>query len=67
MPTIRTRVAAAAVLPAVATMLFVQACGGGGFAVAADPPDPIEGVWEATVTQRDCTTSAALATMVSAR
>ena len=49
------KIAAASVLPAVATMLFVQACGGGGDAVAQSAPDPLEGVWEAVVTQKDCT------------
>jgi len=61
------RIAAASVLPAIATMLFVQACGGGGDAVAQTPPDPLEGIWEAVVTQRDCTTNAAIATFKGAQ
>ncbi|MFL6662598.1 MAG: hypothetical protein ACJ8G7_10470 [Rhizobacter sp.] len=55
------RAAALAFLPSVATMLFVQACGGSAAALAQDAADPMEGVWENTVTQRDCTTQAALA------
>lgn len=60
---IQIRTAAYSLLPAVATMLFVQACGGSGDAVAqAAAADPMEGVWEATITQRDCTSNAPLAT-----
>lgn len=62
MPTSSAKVVAIALLPSVATMLFVQACGGSGFAVAQDVADPIEGVWENVITQRDCTSQAALAT-----
>jgi hypothetical protein len=61
------RVAVAAILPSIATMLFVQACGGSGDAVAQTASDPIEGVWEAVVTQRDCTSNAALATFRGAQ
>ena len=61
------RIAAASFLPAVATMLFVQACGGGGNAVAQTAADPIEGVWEAVVTQHDCTTNATIATFKGAQ
>jgi len=57
----QTKFAAAALLPSVATMLFVQACGGGGDAMAQSAADPMEGVWEAVVTQRDCTSNAAIA------
>lgn len=56
------KVVALALLPSVATMLFVQACGGSGDANAQDATDPIEGVWETVITQRDCTSQAALAT-----
>lgn len=62
---------ALALLPSVAMLLFVQACGGSSDAVAQAQPapatDPIEGVWEAVVTQRDCATSAALATFRGAQ
>jgi hypothetical protein len=61
------KIAAASLLPAVATMLFVQACGGGGDAVAQTAPDPLEGVWEAVVTQQDCTTHASIATFKGAQ
>ena len=52
------KLSAAALLPSVATMLFVQACGGSGDADAQERADPIEGVWEAVVTFRDCSTLA---------
>lgn len=52
----------AMLLPAVATMLFVQACGGGGAALAQQTPDPLEGVWEGPVTLRDCASGNAVAT-----
>lgn len=60
-------VVALTLLPAVATMLFVQACGGSGLALADEPPDPIEGVWESVVTQVDCSTRAALASFRGAQ
>ena len=46
---------------AAATMLLIQACGGGALAQASDA-DPVEGVWESTLTVRDCTSGAVLAT-----
>ena len=64
---IQLKIAAASLLPAVATMLFVQACGGGGDAVAQTAPDPMEGIWEAVVTQRDCATNAVIATFKGAQ
>ena len=60
------RIAAASVLPAVATMLFVQACGGGGDARAQTTPDPIEGIWEITGTVRNCATNSTIATFRAA-
>lgn len=57
-----------ALVPAFATVLLAQACGGSNDAVAqASDADPIEGVWESVVTQRDCTTGAALATFRGAQ
>jgi hypothetical protein len=44
---------------AAATLLLMQACGGGARADAA-PPDAIEGVWESAVTITDCTSGAVL-------
>ena len=45
--------------PAFAAFFLVQACGGGGDALAQEVvADPIEGVWEGPVVLRDCTTSA---------
>ncbi len=54
-------------VPALVTMLVVQACGGGDFAVAQAAGDPIEGVWEAEVTARDCATNAPLGTFRGAQ
>jgi len=53
---------AVAVAPALAAFILMQACGGSDNAFAQEASDPIEGVWEAQVTIRDCTTSAARAT-----
>lgn len=61
------KIVAASFVPAVATLFFVQACGGGGNALAQSTPDPLEGVWEAVVTQKDCTTGATVATFKGAQ
>jgi hypothetical protein len=54
---------AAALAPAFAAFLLMQACGGSDDAIAqAAVADPLEGVWEGSVTLRDCTTSAPVAT-----
>lgn len=53
------QMSAATFLPALATLLFVQACGVSGSARSDETADPLEGVWEAVVTLRDCTTQAA--------
>lgn len=58
---------ALALVPSIVTLMLVQACGGSGNAFADEPADPIEGVWEAVVTQRDCSTNAALATFRGAQ
>jgi len=63
----KLNVTLASLLPAIATMLFVQACGGGGDAIAQTAADPIEGVWEAVVTQHDCATNAVIATFRGAQ
>ncbi|CAN5134448.1 hypothetical protein BH11PSE10_BH11PSE10_10810 [soil metagenome] len=48
---------------AAATALLIQACGGGGaMAQVASDADPIEGVWESTLTVKDCASSAVLTT-----
>ncbi len=60
MNALQLKTVGAVAVPAVATMLFVQACGGGGWAIANDISDPMEGVWEAQVTLRDCSTGATL-------
>ena len=46
---------------AAATLLLIQACGGGAVAQSIDA-DPVEGAWEAVITVRDCTTGAAILT-----
>ncbi len=52
----------ASIVPAFAAFLVMQACGGSDDAVAQTAAaDPIEGVWEGSVTVRDCTTSATIA------
>jgi hypothetical protein len=53
-----------ALAPAIATLLLVQACGGSkdAPAQAASSADPVEGVWESTITVRDCTTGAVIRT-----
>ncbi|MFT3821993.1 MAG: hypothetical protein QM750_30980 [Rubrivivax sp.] len=48
---------------AAATTVLIQACGGDARAQAA--PDPIEGVWDVAVTQRDCSSGAAQSTFRS--
>ena len=46
---------------AAATLLLIQACGGGALA-QADDNDPIVGVWDDVVTARNCATGAVLGT-----
>ena len=59
---------AVAVLPALAAFLVLQACGGGGNAVAQEvTADPMEGVWESVITARDCTTSMPTGTFIGAQ
>ena len=48
-------------LTAAATMLLIQACGGGAVAQSTDA-DAVEGSWEAVITVRDCSTGAAILT-----
>ena len=52
--------AALVTVTAAATMLLIQACGGGALAQSATDADPVEGTWEAAVSVRDCTTNAVL-------
>jgi hypothetical protein len=51
---------------AAAVTLLVQACGGGAVAQTASDADVIEGVWDSTVTIKDCTTGATLNTFKGA-
>jgi hypothetical protein len=50
---------------AAATAVLMQACGGGGVAMAADASDPMVGVWDVAVTVKDCTSGTALASFKS--
>lgn len=63
----RLKISTAALMPSVATMLFVRACGGGGDAVGQQAADPFEGVWQAVVTARDGTSGATLGTFRGAQ
>ena len=53
-------------VPSIVTALLVQACLSGGDATAQAAAvvdlDPVEGVWEAVITGRDCATGAVLGT-----
>jgi len=51
-----------ALLASATTVLVVQACGGSAEAANGDPADPIEGVWDSTVTNKDCASGAVLRT-----
>ena len=53
--------AALVAVTAAATMLLIQACGGGAVAQSTDA-DPVEGSWESVITVRDCTTGATILT-----
>ena len=57
-----TRNCALALIPGLLVALLIQACGGGGDAVAQSTPDadPIEGAWQSAVTVRDCASGAVL-------
>ncbi len=59
-----TRHCALALIPGLLAALLIQACGGGGDAVAQSAPDadPIEGAWQSAVTIRDCASGAILRT-----
>ena len=50
------------VVTAASTVFLMQACGGSAEAAvaSADAVDPIEGVWDSTVTNKDCTSGAVL-------
>lgn len=60
---------AVALVPALATVLLIQASGGSGDAVAQthSGADPMEGVWESAVTARNCTTGEAVGTFRGAQ
>lgn len=52
--------AALITVTAAAVALLIQACGGGAVAQTAGDADAIEGVWESTITIKDCTSGATL-------
>jgi hypothetical protein len=54
--------AALVLLATATTVVLIQACGGSAQAAvaAADTVDPIEGVWDSTVTNKDCSSGAVL-------
>src|SRR3982750_4299845 len=55
------KTAALVSVTAVATTFLIQACGGGGaVAQSASDADVIEGVWDTTVTNKDCSGGAVL-------
>jgi hypothetical protein len=56
-----------AVVTSAAGAVLVQACGGGDNATAQSATDPIIGVWESAVTQKDCTSGATVATFRGAQ
>lgn len=62
MSTVRNHKFFASIVSAVAAFALMQACGGSDSALAQEAADPFEGVWEGTVTIRDCTTSAVITT-----
>jgi hypothetical protein len=53
-------------ITAAATSILIQACGGGAVAQTASDADVIEGVWDSTITIKDCTTSAVMTTFKGA-
>ena len=59
-----TKNCALALLPVLLAAFLIQACGGGGNAVAQglSDADAVEGVWESAVTIRDCTSGATVRT-----
>jgi len=61
---LNTKDCSLAMLPVLLVALLIQACGGGGSAIAqsVSDADPLEGVWESTVTIRDCGSGAPLRT-----
>ena len=50
--------AALVTVAAAATTLLIQACGGNAEAQTASDANPIEGVWESSITIKDCTSGA---------
>jgi hypothetical protein len=64
MNVLTTRNCSLAMLTALSVAILIQACGGGGNAVAQGlgNADPIEGVWESALTIRDCSTGTTLRT-----
>ena len=57
---------ALALIPALALFTIIQACGGSHDAMAQESPDPIEGVWEGSVSVTNCSSGAVLASFLGA-
>jgi hypothetical protein len=53
-------------ITAAATSILIQACGGGAVAQTASDADVIEGVWDSTITIKDCATNAVMTTFKGA-
>ena len=53
-------------ITAAATSILIQACGGGAVAQTASDADVIEGVWDSTITIKDCTSNAVMTTFKGA-
>ena len=58
--------AALIAITAATTSILIQACGGGAIAQTISDADVIEGVWDSTITIKDCTTNAATKTFKGA-
>jgi hypothetical protein len=58
--------AALIAITAAATSILIQACGGGAIAQTTSDVDVIEGVWDSTITIKDCTTNAVMKTFKGA-
>jgi hypothetical protein len=58
--------AALVAVTAAASSILIQACGGGAIAQTVSDADAIEGVWDSTITIKDCTTSAVMTTFKGA-
>ena len=58
--------AALIAVTAAATSIVMQACGGGAVAQSVADADPIEGAWDSSITIKECTSGATLASFKGA-